>query len=119
MDESRWTDRPGQAAASRAGETVRTCPCDKYKGDKAQAFWHVDEKMARALVEYCPLAALKVGARGSYVVSREGEFAAIAPVPAAQVVDTTAAGDFWAAGFLSGWLRGRDLATCGHYGSVV
>ncbi|MFP4541106.1 MAG: adenosine kinase [Opitutales bacterium] len=77
------------------------------------------EAMARALAGYCPLAALKMGARGSLVASREGALARIAPVPAAEVIDTTAAGDFWAAGFLSGWLRGKDLATCGHYGSFV
>ncbi len=39
--------------------------------------------------------------------------------PVAQVVDTTGAGDLYAAGFLFGYARDRDLATCGKLGSIA
>jgi sugar/nucleoside kinase (ribokinase family) len=35
------------------------------------------------------------------------------------VVDTTGAGDLYAAGFMVGLSRGRDLATCGRLGSLA
>jgi sugar/nucleoside kinase (ribokinase family) len=36
-----------------------------------------------------------------------------------KVVDTTGAGDAYAAGFLYAYTQGRDLATCGRLGSVM
>ena len=41
-----------------------------------------------------------------------GEHAQVVAVPVAQVVDTTGAGDLFAAGFLYGHVRGLPLATC-------
>ena len=35
------------------------------------------------------------------------------------VADTTGAGDYWAAGFLYGKLRGLSLAACGEIGSIL
>jgi sugar/nucleoside kinase (ribokinase family) len=39
--------------------------------------------------------------------------------PALQVLDTTGAGDQFAAGFLYGYAKGRDLATCGVIGGIA
>jgi sugar/nucleoside kinase (ribokinase family) len=39
--------------------------------------------------------------------------------PVDTLVDTTGAGDQYAAGFLHGYTAGRDLATCGHLGSLA
>ena len=36
-----------------------------------------------------------------------------------EVVDTTGAGDLYAAGFLYGLTQGRDLATCGRLGALA
>ncbi|HNI35993.1 MAG TPA: PfkB family carbohydrate kinase, partial [Microthrixaceae bacterium] len=33
--------------------------------------------------------------------------------------DTTGAGDMYAAGFMFGLARGRDLATCGRFASIA
>ena len=35
------------------------------------------------------------------------------------VIDTTGAGDMWAAGFLAGLVKGKDLQTCGLMGAIV
>ncbi|MGC2340400.1 MAG: PfkB family carbohydrate kinase, partial [Methyloceanibacter sp.] len=37
----------------------------------------------------------------------------------AKVVDTTGAGDAYAAGFLAGWTAGRPLLDCGRMGSLA
>jgi sugar/nucleoside kinase (ribokinase family) len=65
----------------------------------------------------CSIAAITCGAQGS-VVAANGERHAVPAAPA-QVVDTTGAGDLYAAGFLSGYTRGRPLATCGALGSLA
>ncbi|MGI9119046.1 MAG: adenosine kinase [Acidimicrobiales bacterium] len=66
----------------------------------------------------CPLVAVTRGAAGSTVVAR-GRRHHIAAVPVAQVVDTTGAGDLYAAGFLYGLTRGWDPLTCGRLGAVA
>jgi fructokinase len=52
------------------------------------------------------------------VILRGSETVAIAAEPA-RVVDTTGAGDAYAAGFLAGWTAGRPLAACGRMGSLA
>jgi sugar/nucleoside kinase (ribokinase family) len=42
----------------------------------------------------------------------------IGAVPIERLVDTTGAGDVYAAGFLYGLTHGRDLATCGELGAI-
>ncbi len=63
------------------------------------------------------IAALTRSARGS-VVLRGDEVHVIDAAPVARVVDTTGAGDLYAAGFLYGLTHGCDLATCGRLGSL-
>ena len=47
------------------------------------------------------------------------ELVRVPAVPVDKVIDTTGAGDLFAAGFLYGWTQGLDLEVCGHYGSVA
>ena len=50
----------------------------------------------------------------------EGESTWEAPAfPIARLVDTTGAGDMFAAGFLAGLARGRDMTTCGRLGALA
>jgi sugar/nucleoside kinase (ribokinase family) len=69
---------------------------------------------ARADVE---IVALTRGPHGS-VVARGDEVVQVDPHPV-DVVDTTGAGDLYAAGFLFELTQGRDMAACGRLGSVA
>ena len=74
--------------------------------------------MAQELAKVCEVAAVKVGPEGSYVASVTN-VEKVAPVSVANVVDTTAAGDLWAAGFLYGATQQRPLAECARIGSIL
>jgi sugar/nucleoside kinase (ribokinase family) len=63
-------------------------------------------------------AALTRGAKGSVVLNGADDHV-VPAAPVAKVVDTTGAGDQYAAGFLLGFTKGRDLATCGALGSLA
>jgi adenosine kinase len=50
----------------------------------------------------------------------KGEEALTAPAfPVEEVVDTTGAGDLFAAGFLAGYTKGRDLGACARLGALA
>ena len=64
------------------------------------------------------LAAITRGARGSVVVAGDVT-TTVAAAPVAQVVDTTGAGDLYAAGFLAGLGFGCDHGTCATMGGIA
>jgi sugar/nucleoside kinase (ribokinase family) len=71
----------------------------------------------RQLKNHVGVAALTLGARGS--VATDGDLVVGCPAePVAAVVDTTGAGDLYAAGFLYGFTQGRDLGTCARLGGI-
>lgn len=75
-----------------------------------------EEQAALELGNYVKIAIVKIGERGS-IVYNEGAMHYIAPFPAT-VVDTTGAGDTYAAGFLYGYCCGWTLEKCGKLGSL-
>ncbi len=87
--------------------------------DEARAFTgHNDEtKALRALSRKAYIAALKIGKRGSFI-TRAGKTVQVAPKGTGAAVDTTGAGDLWAAGFLYGLVHGYPLETCGELASA-
>lgn len=72
---------------------------------------------ARALSAIAPIAAVTRGEQGSVVLTAAATHE-IAAAPVAQVVDTTGAGDQYAAGFLHGLTTERPLELCGRLGSL-
>ena len=64
------------------------------------------------------VAAVTRGAHGSVVI-RGDQRVAVDAFPVAKVVDTTGAGDQYAAGFLLGLARGLPLEDCGKLGSLA
>jgi sugar/nucleoside kinase (ribokinase family) len=66
----------------------------------------------------CRLAAVTRSEKGSVIV-RGAETVKVDAIEIAELVDTTGAGDLYAAGFLFGYTQGRSLADCGALGSLA
>lgn len=77
----------------------------------------LDEAFTRVRSQ-CRLAVITAGKHGSHVVTPD-EIVDVSAEPVARVLDTTGAGDLYAAGFLYGYTKGLDLAECGRYGSIA
>jgi len=67
---------------------------------------------------HCDIAVLTRSAKGAIVLAGD-EVHVIDAEPVAHVVDTTGAGDLFAAGFLSGLTRERPLYECGRIGAIA
>jgi sugar/nucleoside kinase (ribokinase family) len=72
----------------------------------------------RAAQKACPVVIVTRSEVGS-LIAADGEVVEVKPFPVAQVVDSTGAGDQYAAGFLYGYARGRPLAVCGAFASMA
>ena len=75
------------------------------------------EDAAAAVGRDVALAALTRSERGSLVL--QGGHRVVVAAEPASVVDTTGAGDAYAAGFLAGLTAGRGLDACGQLGSIA
>lgn len=73
---------------------------------------------AEALRQRVKLAAVTRSEQGSIILS-QGERLTVAAEPVEKVVDTTGAGDQYAAGFMFGLSRGRPLQQCGKLASLA
>ncbi len=66
----------------------------------------------------CELAIVKTGIRGA-LIKRGDEVVEVGIMAAAKRVDTTGAGDFYAAGFLAALCEGMSLRQCGTIGAIA
>jgi len=67
---------------------------------------------------HCDIAALTRSSQGSVVIASD-EVHVLDAEKIDHVVDTTGAGDSYAAGFLYGLTQGKDLASCGRMGGIL
>lgn len=86
--------------------------------DEIKAFYDTDE-MPKVL-DCCDLVVVTRGSKGAVISGKGREYLEL-PIKnkSIKVVDTTGAGDSYAAGFLYGYVKGMDLKTCGDIASVV
>ena len=88
--------------------------------DELRALYQVEslDDAIDAVRRDCPLVAVTTGAEGSFVVTPDGTVT-VAAEPVDRVLDTTGAGDLYAAGFLFGLTSGESLADCARLGSIA
>jgi sugar/nucleoside kinase (ribokinase family) len=70
---------------------------------------------ARAL---CPIVVVTRSEHGS-LIAAGADTVQVQPIPVSRVVDSTGAGDQYAAGFLLGYAKGRTLEECGALASLA
>jgi sugar/nucleoside kinase (ribokinase family) len=64
--------------------------------------------MLNFLISYAKCAVIKLGKDGAKAKVKQGAINSVRALPA-HVIDTTGAGDAFAAGFIAGWLTTRDI----------
>ena len=84
--------------------------------DEAKTFTCEAEPLnaLQAISQMCELAVVKIGTKGALIKQGE-EVVHVGIMAAAKRVDTTGAGDFYAAGFLAGLCDGLSLRQCGTF----
>lgn len=86
--------------------------------DEAKAFTgKAPHEAVVELASVCEIAVVKTGAQGSLICN--GNKLIEIGIEGTMCVDTTGAGDLYAAGFLYGYSKGLSLETCGKIASVV
>ncbi len=76
------------------------------------------EKCVEKIAQNVDIAVVKVGSRGSLVKEKGKEMIQIKPTTEnINVIDTTAAGDMYAGGFMYGLVNGYDVERCARIGS--
>ncbi len=88
--------------------------------DESRAFTGNEnpEIAVKKIGDYCKTAVVKIGSKGSLVFENGGKLIHIKPVKASPV-DTTGAGDLYAAGFLYGIVQDLPKEVCGRIGSLL
>lgn len=85
--------------------------------DEAKALTSVEEDLAcMEMAKMAKIAVVKVGKKGS-IIGAEDQIFTI-ETPKVRAIDTTGAGDFWASGFLYGYLNDWTLEKCGKLASA-
>lgn len=88
--------------------------------NEAKSLFETDsiEAAIEGLAGVVPLAVVTRSEKGAIVVNGSGRWE-VPVTPAARVLDTTGAGDLFAAGFLTGFTQGRGLKDCAVIGTIA
>jgi sugar/nucleoside kinase (ribokinase family) len=76
------------------------------------------DEAVQLLRKDCHIAAVTRSEKGSVIVTRD-DVHEVPAAPVSQVVDTTGAGDLFAAGFLRGLTQGKGLTSCARIGAIA
>lgn len=141
-DAAKEASRKAMYAAKRAGAKVSLSLSDsfcvgRFRGeflelmareldilfaneDEAKSLFETEDfdVVAEKMKAWGKLAVITRSAQGCVVI-QGGERHAVPAHAVAEVVDTTGAGDLFAAGFLYGLTHGKDLADCGKLGGLA
>lgn len=86
--------------------------------EEAKAFTGKNPELALGeIAQMCEIAVVKLGKKGSSVQCKEKKD--FIDIFEAKCLDTTGAGDLFAAGFLYGYIKGFDLKVCGTIASLL
>ena len=86
--------------------------------EEAKSFTGLSPEQALVnLARRCDIAVVKIGKEGALI--QQGNEKIHVPAIGTEVIDTTGAGDYFAAGFLAGLAKGYDLEMSGHLGSLL
>lgn len=99
-------------------DLVEECDLVFANEDEVKTLYSVDtfEEAVEAIRGKCRVAVITRSEKGSVVVTAT-ETVAVHAAPVNQVIDTTGAGDLYAAGFLYGYLQGWTHKDCAELGS--
>jgi sugar/nucleoside kinase (ribokinase family) len=88
--------------------------------DELKSLYETDslEDAISRVSDHCSLAAITRSENGSIIV-QDNHKTRVKADPVAKVIDSTGAGDAYAAGFLFGYTQGKDIAECGRIGSIA
>ena len=87
--------------------------------EEARAFANAEPAEAlECLHSQCEVAVVKLGPAGSTIM-RKGEKVFVEAWPVEKVIDTTAAGDFYAAGVMYGLMNDCSLTQCAQVGTIL
>ena len=85
--------------------------------EEATAFTQLPaEQAVHSIAQQASLAIVKVGAKGSYI--KQGDTLLHIPAEKVKPIDTTGAGDVYAAGFLYGYANNLPLSRCAEIGTL-
>ena len=74
-------------------------------------------KATDKISSFADITVVKIGEKGAYI-KQGGETIHVGVMSTTRMVDTTGAGDFYAAGFLAGMCEGLSLRKCGTLGAI-
>ena len=87
--------------------------------EEARAFTGTTpEESLTLLHELCEVSVVKLGAKGALLM-QDGKKVFVEAMPVDKVIDTTAAGDFYAAGVMYGLAQGYNLHQCAEIGTLL
>lgn len=88
--------------------------------EEAKSFTGLEDpaESLQLIAQNVPLTIVKIGKKGSLIRYQQNDYQ-VGASAGVKKIDTTGAGDLYAAGFLSGYVNGYNMLVCGEIGNMV